>query len=532
MKKAINKNRFFLHKAFKYESKAKNKKYLKDGTKEHGIRSKEQQKITQRVRNRKQRNNLKTLNKIITSVKKGQLIKPLWAGRLAQIPKPDAFIFQSSINIDKRLVYDDIEGSKAHVAMLDKQKIIPKESAEKIINELNTITDEIKTGKLFIDDTHEDIHSFLETILTARLGEVGKMVHAGRSRNDQIAVDFRLYLKHNIPEIKNELTTVIKILLDIAKKHIKSIMPGYTHLQRAQPITLGYHITAWCVALERDNTRFYDAIKRLDECPLGSGALAGTTLPINREFTSNQLGFNRSTLNSMDAVSDRDFALELASVCAITMIHLSRFCEDVVLWASEEFNFINLAESWSTGSSIMPQKKNPDFAELIRGKSGRTVGNLVTLLTLLKGLPYAYNKDLQEDKEALFDSFDTLTNCLRMFAGMIKTAQFNLERMKAASKGGFLEATDMAEYLVKKGVPFRDAHEIIASIVRDCIKVKKKNISGFPIAKLKKKYSNLFEEDITKLITPLACIEARSLPGGPAPKEVLRQIEYLRKKIN
>jgi len=457
--------------------------------------------------------------------------KPLWAGRLAEVPQAEAFAFQASINVDSRLVFDDIAGSKAHAAMLGKQGIIPKDSASKIVKELNAIANEIKAGKLAIDTTHEDIHSFLEAILTERLGDIGKMVHAGRSRNDQVAVAFRLYLKRAVPQLQNELSALVNILLDTALSNVNSIMPGYTHLQRAQPVTLGHHLTAWCAALERDYSRFSDALKRLDECPLGSGALAATTLPLDRKATAQDLGFSRLCVNSMDAVADRDFALELSSACAITMVHLSRFCEDVVLWASEEFKFIDLAESWSTGSSIMPQKKNPDFAELIRGKTGRTTGNLVALFTLLKGLPYAYNKDLQEDKETLFDSIDTLNACLCMFAGMIKTAQFNTKRMKAACTGGFLEATDTAEYLVRKGLPFRAAHETAASLVRDCIEAGHKHISALTLAQLKKR-SKLFEEDIYKLITPSACVKAREIPGGPAPKEVRRQIKLLRKKIN
>jgi len=457
--------------------------------------------------------------------------KPLWAGRLAEVPQAEAFAFQASINVDSRLVFDDIAGSKTHAAMLGKQGIIPKDSAGKIVKELNAIANEIKAGKLAIDTKHEDIHSFLEAVLTERLGDTGKMVHAGRSRNDQVAVAFRLYLKRAVPQLQNELSALVNILLDTALSHVNSIMPGYTHLQRAQPVTLGHHLTAWCAALERDYSRFSDALKRLDECPLGSGALAATTLPLDRKATAQDLGFSRLCVNSMDAVADRDFALEFSSACAITMVHLSRFCEDVVLWASEEFKFIDLAESWSTGSSIMPQKKNPDFAELIRGKTGRTTGNLVALFTLLKGLPYAYNKDLQEDKENLFDSIDTLNACLRMFTGMIKSAQFNIKRMKAACTGGFLEATDTAEYLVRKGLPFRAAHETAASLVRDCIEAGHKYISALTLAQMKKR-SKLFEEDIYKLITPSACVKAREIPGGPAPKEVRRQIKLLRKKIN
>ncbi|MDR0503248.1 MAG: argininosuccinate lyase [Treponema sp.] len=456
--------------------------------------------------------------------------KPLWAGRLAQTPEADAFAFQASISVDKRLVFDDITASRAHALMLGRQGIIPKNAAGQIAKELDVIAAEIKAGKLAIDSNAEDIHSFLESVLTRRLGGTGKMVHAGRSRNDQVAAAFRLYLKRAVPQIQSGLAALLNVLLDTAQAHITSIMPGYTHLQRAQCVTLGHHLCAWCAALERDYSRFTDALRRLDECPLGSGALAGSSLPLDRKAAALTLGFNRLCINSMDAVADRDFALELSGACAITMVHLSRFCEDVMLWASEEFKFIELSESWSTGSSIMPQKKNPDFAELIRGKTGRAAGNLVTLITLLKGLPYAYNKDLQEDKEALFDSIDTLCLCLRMFAGMIKEANFNLKRMKAACAGGFLEATDAAEYLVRKGLPFRDAHEAAALLVRDCIEAGHKHISGLSLDEMKKR-SRLFEEDIFKVITPAASVRMRSLPGGPAPKEVRRQINYLKKKI-
>jgi len=454
---------------------------------------------------------------------------PLWAGRLEQKPDAQAFAFQASISVDQRLVFDDISGSKAHVAMLGSQHIIPANVAAKMDRELDRIARELKSGTLAIDDSAEDIHSFIENILTERLGDAGRMVHAGRSRNDQVATDFRLYLKRTVPELQGELTTAIHTLLNVAEKHTASIMPGYTHLQRAQPITLGYHLTAWCTGLERDLSRFVSALARIDECPLGSGALAGSGLPLDRKAVAKALGFSRPSLNAMDSVADRDFALELSSACAITMVHLSRFCEDIVLWASEEFGFINLAESWSTGSSIMPQKKNPDFAELIRGKAGRTTGNLVTLLTLLKGLPYAYDKDLQEDKESLFDSIDTLRSCLRMFSGMMGSAEFNVKKMKSAV-GGFMEATDAADYLVRKGLPFRNAHETAALIVRDCIDAGQRRITDRSLAELKAR-SKLFAEDIYQALKPAACVKARNLPGGPAPSEVRRQIRALRKKL-
>jgi len=454
----------------------------------------------------------------------------LWAGRLAQKPDAEAFAFQASIAVDKRLALDDIAGSRAHVAMLGRQKIIPAGSAAKINSELARIAHELESGKLVIDDFAEDIHSFIEGILTERLGEAGRMVHAGRSRNDQVATDFRLYLKRTVPELQKELSQTIFTILDKAEQYLNSVMPGYTHLQRAQPVTLAHHLTAWCSGLERDYSRFADALVRMDECPLGSGALAGSGLPLDRKAVAEALGFSRPTLNSMDSVADRDFALELSSACAITMIHLSRFCEDIVLWASEEFGFINLAEAWSTGSSIMPQKKNPDFAELIRGKTGRAAGNLVTLLALLKGLPYAYDKDLQEDKESLFDSLDTLRSCLRMFRGMMSSAEFNVKKMKAACSGGFMEATDAADYLVRKGLPFRTAHETAALIVRDCIEAGQRHIADRSLAELKKR-SKLFDEDIYRVLKPAACIKARDLPGGPAPREVRRQIRVLRKRL-
>jgi argininosuccinate lyase len=454
----------------------------------------------------------------------------IWAGRLAEKPSDEAFAFQASIGVDKRLAQDDITGSRAHVTMLGRQGIIPADTAAKIDAELGKIAGELESGKIAIDLKAEDIHSFIESLLTERLGDAGRMVHAGRSRNDQVATDFKLYLKRVVPELRKEFIDTITVLLDQAEKHTETVMPGYTHLQRAQPVTLAHHLCAWCAALERDLGRFADALVRLDECPLGAGALAGTGLPLDRSATAAALGFARPSLNSMDSVADRDFALELASAAAIAMTHLSRFCEDVVIWASEEFKFINLAESWSTGSSIMPQKKNPDFAELIRGKSGRTAGNLVTLLTLIKGLPYAYDKDLQEDKESLFDSLDTITLCLRMFRGMIGSAVFNTEKMAAACTGGFLEATDAAEYLVRKGLPVRKAHEAAARIVRDCIEAGQKAIAEQTLEQLKT-HSPLFEADIFDAITPLACVAARKLPGGPAPEEVRRQIKILRERI-
>ncbi|MDR0377368.1 MAG: argininosuccinate lyase [Spirochaetaceae bacterium] len=455
----------------------------------------------------------------------------LWTGRPEETPDAEAFVFQSSIGVDKRFVLDDIRGSRAHVAMLGRQGIIPGETATVLDAELERIASEIESGVLQIDETAEDVHSFIEVLLTERLGDQGRMVHAGRSRNDQVALDFRLYLKRVVPEILSEFAETLRVLLDRAEAHAASLMPGYTHLLRAQPVTLGHHLVAWCAGLERDYSRFRDALARLDECPLGAGALAGSTLPLDREAVARELGFAGPTLNSMDSVADRDFALELASACAILMTHLSRFCEDLVIWTSEEFKFVDLMKGWSTGSSLMPQKRNPDFAELIRGKAARTAGNLTTLITLLKGLPYAYDKDLQEDKEALFDSLDTVRSCLRIFRGLIGGVIFNTDRMEAACTGGFLEATDVAEYLVRKGLPFRKAHELVASLVADCKNAGQRTILERSLPELKSR-SALFEADIYDALSPRVCVEARNLPGGPAPEEVRRQAAVLRKKMS
>jgi argininosuccinate lyase len=451
----------------------------------------------------------------------------LWGGRLEEKPGAEAFAFQASIGVDRRLAQDDIAGSRAHAAMLGSRGIIPPETAALLDRELARLAEELAAGSLAVDPAAEDIHSFIEGVLTQRLGAPGRMLHAGRSRNDQVALDFRLYLKRVLPDLEAELAQTIGALLDQAEKHLHSVMPGYTHLQRAQPVTLAHHLSAWCAGLDRDRGRFACARERLDECPLGAGALAGSGLPLDRGAVAAALGFKRVSLNSMDAVADRDFALETAAACAITMTHLSRFCEDVVIWASEEFKFIDLAESWSTGSSIMPQKKNPDFAELIRGKAGRTTGNLMCLLTLLKGIPYAYDKDLQEDKESLFDSLDTLRACLRMFRGMMASAAFNTARMEAACTGGFLEATDAADYLVRRGLPFRQAHETAALLVRDCIAAGQRSLTERTLPELKAR-SDLFEADVYAALSPAACVAARNLPGGPAPEEVARQIKTLR----
>ena len=455
----------------------------------------------------------------------------LWSGRLEAKPEAEALAFESSIAVDSRLAQEDITGSRAHVAMLAKQGIIPAEAAQAIDEELGRISAELAKGTLQIDMEAEDIHSFIEAVLTERLGDVGRMVHAGRSRNDQVAVDLRLYLKRVVPEIAEEIRATCQVLLELAEQHLETLMPGYTHLQRAQPVSLAHHLTAWTAGLVRDRQRFLDALTRLDECPLGSGALATSTLHLDREAVARSLGFPGPTVNSMDSVADRDFALELAGACAILATHLSRFCEDIIIWATEEFGFIDLAEQWSTGSSIMPQKKNPDFAELIRGKAGRQIGNLVSLLTLLKGLPYAYDRDLQEDKEALFDVLDTARATLRMFRPMMATARFRQDRMEAACVGGFLEATDVAEYLVRKGLPFRKAHEVAAQIVRDCGAAGQRSIAERSLDQLRSR-CELFDADLYEVIRPAAALHNRSRSGGPAPQAVQNQIAELRNRLN
>ncbi len=470
----------------------------------------------------------------------------LWSGRLKEKPEEEAFAFESSISVDGRLALDDIAGSRAHVAMLTSRGILDQASAVKIDEELGRIAEELASGSLTIPGygtlaaggadavgqagIAEDVHSFVEGILTERLGDLGRMVHAGRSRNDQVALDIRLYLKRAVPELRAELDLLTETLLSVAEANLETVMPGYTHLQRAQPVTLAHHLCAWASALVRDSGRFADALDRLDESPLGSGALAGSGLPLDRAMTAAKLGFKGPTVNSMDSVADRDFAVELSGACAILATHLSRFCEDVVIWASEEFGFVDLAERWSTGSSIMPQKKNPDFAELVRGKSARVIGDLVTLLTLMKGLPYAYDRDLQEDKEALFDALDTCRASVRMFRGMIGSARFRTDRMRASCVGGFLEATDAAEYLVRKGLPFRLAHEVVAQVVRDCTDAGRRRISDSTLDELRTR-SELFDADLFAALEPEACVSARTVSGGPAPESVSAQIAELRLRL-
>ncbi len=458
------------------------------------------------------------------------MAEPLWAGRLEGRPSSAALAFQSSFPVDSRMLLEDIQGSLAHAEMLGKTGIIPPGEAEALKRGLEALRAEAAEGRLALPepgpDYPEDVHSFVEALLTARLGDTGKRLHTARSRNDQVALDARLYLSRRLSELEAAIRRTLVVLSRIARAHVDSVMPGYTHLQRAQPVSLGYHLAAWCAMLMRDHGRLSDARRRaMDECPLGSGALAGTTFPIDREMTARALGFRRPSLNAMDAVADRDFCSEACAALAILQTHLSRFCEEIVLWASAEFGFVELADQWSTGSSIMPQKKNPDYAELIRGKTGRVLGHLNALLAAQKGLPLAYNKDLQEDKEALFDALDTVEACLSMFGPMLESAAFKPERMRAAAAGGFANATDLADYLVRKGLPFRDAHAMAAAAVRACID-SGKDLAGMSLAEYRA-ICPLVDEDVYGEITLEACLGRRMVSGGPAPTRVLEQLDEI-----
>ena len=453
----------------------------------------------------------------------------LWGGRFTEGVNELVNTFNSSISIDSRMYKEDIEGSLAHVKMLGKQGIIPSEDSKKIVEGLKEILIRIDNGTIQIDKDAEDIHSFVESILTYYIGDEGKKLHTGRSRNDQVTLDTKLYLKKYIKIIINEILKLHETLLEKANENINTIMPGYTHMQKAQPITFAHHILAYCEMFKRDIGRLFDSYKRLDEMPLGSGALATSSYPIDREFVASELGFSKITLNSLDSVSDRDYAIETLSALSLIMMHLSRFSEEIILWCTGEFNFIELDDSYSTGSSIMPQKKNPDVAELVRGKTGRVYGDLMTLLTVMKGIPLAYNKDMQEDKEALFDGLDTALLSLQTFNGMIKTMKVKKANMKKSASGGFTNATDVADYLVKKGMAFRNAHEIVGKIVLHCID-KDIAIDDLSMEEFKN-FSPIFEEDIYNAIDLLTCVEERSVIGGPSSLSVKMQIEVLKKFI-
>ncbi|HZK61451.1 MAG TPA: argininosuccinate lyase [Anaerovoracaceae bacterium] len=449
----------------------------------------------------------------------------LWKGRFSKAANSSAEEFNASIKFDQRLYSQDIAGSIAHSKMLAKQNILTKEEALQIESTLLDILQDIEAGKITFSIAQEDIHMNIESILTERIGSAGKKLHTARSRNDQIAVDIRLYLKEEIHQIEGLLDSLKETLHGIAVEHQDTVMPGYTHLQRAQPVTFAYHLLAYYQMFKRDKERFEDCFKRTDYMPLGAGALAGTTYNTDRDFLAKELDFANICPNGMDAVSDRDFAIEFLSCCSITMMHLSRFCEELILWSSTEFNFIEMDDAFSTGSSIMPQKKNPDMAELIRGKTGRVYGDLFTLLTIMKGLPLAYNKDMQEDKLPIFDAGDTIKNSINIFIKMIATIKVNTDIMERAAKTGFMNATDAADYLVSKGLAFRDCHEIIGRIVLHCVNAGK-SIEDLSLSEFKE-FSPLFEEDIYEKIDIRACIKAKKSKGSTSFESVAEQLNPL-----
>lgn len=454
----------------------------------------------------------------------------LWGGRFSKQTDKAVDDFNSSIRFDARMYAQDIAGSIAHAKMLGKQGIIPKEDSELIIKTLGEIKEDIENGNVEFEIDAEDIHMNIETILISRIGDAGKKLHTGRSRNDQVALDVRMYLRHETDEISAMLKELRGILLSIAERNIDTIMPGYTHLQKAQPITLAHHIMAYYEMFRRDGERLNDCRGRINVMPLGSGALAGTTYPLDREFVAEQLGFDGVTRNSLDGVSDRDFVCELAFDLSMIMTHLSRFSEEIILWSSNEFGFIELDDAYSTGSSIMPQKKNPDVAELVRGKSGRVYGSLMGLLTMMKGLPLAYNKDMQEDKEQIFDAVDTVKMCLPVFGRMLDTMTVRRDRMLNGAKGGFTNATDVADYLVKHGLPFRDAHGVVGRMVAYCIE-NDTVIDALSMEEMKT-FSPLIEDDIYDAISLETCVNQRKLIGGPAMETVKAVIAEYKKEEN
>jgi len=454
----------------------------------------------------------------------------LWGGRFNTGADEAASSFNSSLSFDKRLFMYDIQGTVAHAKMLGKQNIIPTADVEKIIEGLEKILADIQGGTLIIDGNAEDIHSFIETELTHRIGDAGKRVHTARSRNDQVCLDMRMYVRDEIFKIHVALLNLLTVLTDTAKAHVDTIMPGFTHLQKAQPITLAHHCLAYVQMFIRDFERLEDCRKRVNVMPLGSGALAGTVYPIDREFVAKELGFAVITQNSLDAVSDRDFCMEFAFCLSLIMTHLSRFCEEIILWANDAFAFIEIDDKYATGSSIMPQKKNPDMAELIRGKTGRVYGALTTLFTALKGLPLAYNKDMQEDKEAVFDAADTVLACLDIFIKMFATLTFKKDKMYAAAKGGYTNATDAADWLVQKGMPFREAHEIVGRLVLYAID-KKKNIEDLVLADLQA-ISPVFDNSFYAAVQIETSVNARNITGGPAKAATKKAIQYAQKFIN
>lgn len=456
-------------------------------------------------------------------------MKQLWTGRFSKQIDKKTNDFNSSISFDSRMFKEDVEGSVAHATMLGKCKIISDEDCKKIVDGLNAIKNDIIDGKLAIDPTAEDIHTFVEGELTARIGDAGKRLHTARSRNDQVALDIRLYLKKECDAVARQVKELVGVLCDKAEEYSETVMPGYTHLQRAQPIVFGHHLLAYAEMFLRDIGRIEDAKKRMNYSPLGSGALAGTTYPIDRAYSAELLGFDGYTNNSLDGVSDRDFCLELSSALSILMVHLSRFSEEIIMWCSWEFKFIELDDAFSTGSSIMPQKKNPDIAELVRGKAGRVFGDLMGLLTVMKGIPLAYNKDMQEDKEAIFDAIDTVKMCLTAFIPMIDTMTVISQNMRKAAAGGFINATDCADFLVGKGLPFRDAYKATGELVALCIE-KGLTLETLPIEEYKK-VCDLFDEGVYEAISLEKCVRDRTAKGAPCPENVVEQAKRVRKII-
>ncbi|MBM6664695.1 argininosuccinate lyase [Flavonifractor plautii] len=450
----------------------------------------------------------------------------LWAGRFQKETDTLVNDFNSSITFDARMYKEDIAGSIAHATMLGKQGIIEEHEAEKIIEGLKVILADIDAGQVEFSLENEDIHMNIETMLTQRIGDTGKRLHTGRSRNDQVAVDFRLYVKQEIPKIINMVLDLEQVLIKKAEANLETVMPGYTHMQRAQPTTFAHYMMAYANMLRRDVTRLEDCLERMDECPLGAGALATSTYPVDRFQTAAALGFKKPTDNSMDSVSDRDFAIEFLSACSIMMMHLSRFSEEIILWCSWEFKYVELDDAYSTGSSIMPQKKNPDVAELVRGKTGRVYGSLITLLTVMKGLPLAYNKDMQEDKEPVFDAIDTVEMCLPVFTAMLDTLTVLPKNMRNAASGGFINATDCADYLTKKGMPFREAYMIVGRLVNLCIKAGE-TLDTLPLKDFRS-ISNLFDADVYQALELKTCVNGRKVYGGPAKEAVEQQIANIK----
>ena len=456
----------------------------------------------------------------------------LWGGRFTKETDQLVYNFNASITFDQKFYAQDIKGSMAHVKMLAKQGILTEEEREQILAGLQEILDDVKSGVLEISDKYEDIHSFVEATLIDRIGEPGKKLHTGRSRNDQVALDMKLYTRDEIQELDGLVKELLNVLLTIMKENTETFMPGFTHLQKAQPITLEHHMGAYFEMFKRDRSRLCDIYKRMNYCPLGSGALAGTTYPLDREYTAELLGFDGPTLNSMDSVADRDYLIELLSALSTLMMHLSRFSEEVIIWNSNEYQFVDIDDAYSTGSSIMPQKKNPDIAELVRGKTGRVYGALMSLLTTMKGIPLAYNKDMQEDKELVFDAIDTAKGCLALFTGMLRTMKFRKEVMENSAKNGFTNATDAADYLVNHGVAFRDAHGIVGQLVLYCIE-KDISLDDMTLEEYKA-ISPVFEEDIYEAISMKTCVGKRMTIGAPSKAAMEKVIgiyeEYLTKE--